>query len=466
MKTSKAERNMNNRTKTQFFSMLLCLAAASLYAQTIKNVSLLYPFFEKLIQLEEKKDGKVNIVHIGDSHIQSDPLINAIRKPLQQQFGDGGRGFVFPYWPNKTSRPYNYSTNAAWQICRNSQPLRCGTGTEFGLSGYGFSTKADQFVFSVEVSDDKYKFNTIKIISPTTSLYRFATVEGDKKPIIRSERSNLARHKVKSGETLDLIAKKYKVSVEAIKRENKMKTNYIYAGRTLRIPVTVTETNIDTSMFRPLEYQQQEPFVSVYQQENPISAIYLLPTQKQDFYNLNGLIVENYAPGLIYHNIGAVGATAADFNANPLFFKQLPVLLPDLVIVSFGTNESYNGLPVDKFIEQMDLFINNIKMSCPDVPILVTTPPLSLLRHKKFNSYILEYSKALMQKDNVALWDLYSFLSGLMGPEKDIAATKISKDYVHYTSEGYANQGTAFTKDFLSEYESYKQSRLQDIPSN
>jgi len=458
---------MNSKTTNIFFSMLFCLAATSLDAQTIKNVSLLYPFFEKLILLEEKKEGKVNIVHIGDSHIQSDPLINAIRKPLQQQFGDGGRGFVFPYWPNKpTTRPYSYSTNAAWQICRNSQPMRCNTGTEFGLSGYGFSTKTDQFVFSVEASDDKYKFNTIKIISPTASLYRFATIEGDKKPIIRSERSNMARHKVKSGETLEAIAKNYKVSVSAIRRENKMKTDYIYAGRNLRIPTTVTETQIDTSMFLPLEYQQQEPFVSVYQQDNPISAIYLLPTQKQNFYNLNGLILENYSAGIIYHNIGAVGATAADFNANPLFFKQLPVLLPDLVIVSFGTNESYNGLPVDKFIEQMDLFTNNIKASCPDIPILVTTPPMSLLRHKKFNTYILEYSKALMLKENVALWDLYSFLAELMGPAKDITATKISKDNVHYTSEGYANQGTAFTKDFLSEYESYKQSRTQENPSN
>jgi lysophospholipase L1-like esterase len=370
---------MNNKITMMLFYLI---AASSLYAQII-NVSHLYPFFEKLVKLEKSKKGKVNIAHIGDSHVQPDYFTDAIRKPLQQQFGDGGRGFIFPYSLNKkTTRPYYFQTDANWQICRNNQPLRCEPGTEFGLSGYGFSTKAEQFIFSVEAGEAKYRFNTIKIVSPTASLYRF--------------------------------------------------------------------TN---------KFQLQEPFVSAYHQNKPISSISFLPTQKQELYSLNGLIVEKDAPGLIYHNIGTVGSMASDFNANPLFFEQLPVLRPDLVIISLGTNESFNDVPTEKFIEQIELFINNVRTLCPDVPVLVTTPPISLLPERKFNAYILEYSKALLQKENIAIWDLYSFLNGLIGEEKDLSAIKIASDEMHYTASGYANQGTAFAKDFLNEYKNYKRSR-------
>jgi len=374
------EIKMNNKITMILFYLV---AASTLYAQII-NASHLYPFFEKLVQLEKSKKGKINIAHIGDSHVQPDYFTHAIRQPLQQQFGDGGRGFIFPYSVNKKStRPYYFHSDANWQICRNNQPFKCEPGTEFGLSGYGFSAKAEQFVFSVEASEDKYRFNTIKIVSPAASLYRFT---------------------------------------------NKLQL-------------------------------QEPPFVSAYHQNKPISSISFIPTQKQDLYSLNGLIVEKDAPGLIYHNIGAVGSMASDFNANPLFFEQLPVLRPDLVIISLGTNESFRDIPAEKFIEQMELFINNVRTLCHNVPVLVTTPPISLLPDRKFNTYILEYSKALLRKENIAIWDLYSFLNGFIGEEKDLSAIKIASDEMHYTADGYVNQGTAFARDFLNEYKNYKRNR-------
>ena len=463
------ETRMNNKITIQFILTFFCLAIAprangqmlqldELEPYPIKNASLLHPLFEKLIQLEEKKEGKINIVHIGDSHIQADFFTNAVRKPLQQQFGNGGYGFTFPYNLNKSiARPYRFSTNVAWQICRNNQPGKCNPGTEFGLSGYGFSTKANQFVLSVEAGEEQYRFNTIKIVAPATTSYRLATIDGNKKPMIHNVQSGVEIHRIRSGETLDVIARNYNVSTAAIKRENKMRTDRIWAGKKLRIPVTITETSVDTSIFRPLEYQRQQQFVSVYHQESPISAIYLLQAGKQN--SLNGLILENDNPGVIYHGIGAIGSMVSNFNATPLFFKQLPVLSPDFVIVSFGTNESYSDVTAEEFITNMELFINNIRVFCPDVPILVTTPPTSLLRRERLNNYVLEYSDALMQREDVALWDLYSFTGGLMGAKENSAAIQIAKDNIHYTSGGYINQGTAFVNALLHEYKYYKRNR-------
>jgi len=457
--------------KKMFFILtLFCLALASrsfsqvlqldeLEQYPIKNAPLLQPFFEKLIKLEENKEGKINIVHIGDSHIQADFFTNAVRKPLQQEFGNGGHGFTFPYSLNKPAKPYRFAASAAWQICRNNRPARCEPGTEIGLSGYGLGTKAGQFVLSVEASEEQHRFNTIKIVAPEATSYRLATVKGDKKPMIHSVRSGVEIHRIKNGESLDIIARNYKVSKAAIKRENNMISNRIWAGKKLRIPVTVTETSVDTSIFLPLKYQWQEKFVSAYHQEKPISAIYLLQSGERNLYSLNGFIVENDAPGVIYHSIGTVGSMVSDFNATPLFFEQLPVLSPDFVIASFGTNESYGEVSAEEFIAQMERFINNIRAFCPDVPILVTTPPTSLLRRGMLNNYVLEYSDALMQREDVALWDLYFFTGGLMGAKEDSAAIQIAKDNIHYTVSGYINQGTAFANALLNQYKYYKRNR-------
>jgi len=436
---------------------MLCATASAQTPPPVKSAALLRPFFEKLAELENGKGGKVNIVHIGDSHIQADYFTDAVRAPLQRRFGDGGRGFVFPYSRNApTARPYRFATNADWRVCRNNQPSRCEPGTEFGLSGYGFGTKAKLFALSVEANEERYNFNTVKVISATASSYRLAAVEGDKAPIMYNEKHGIVLHKVKNGETLDTIAKNYNVFVTDIKKENKLKADNVQAGRNLRIPVTTTVSGVDTSMFRFVKYKLQEPFILSYHQDTAMSAIYVLNARKQNLYCINGLIVENDAPGVVYHNIGTTGAMADHFNATPLFFQQLPVLNPDLVIVSFGTNESYGELSADVFMGALEALIDNIKMYCRGVPILITTPPFSLLRNKRWNTYIADYSEALSRKVGVAVWDLYAFTEGLIGVNDNFAALKINRDNIHYTTEGYINQGTAFADALLDSYNAYK----------
>lgn len=53
------------------------------------------------------------------------------------------------------------------------------------------------------------------------------------------ERLNWVRHKVKSGESLGLVAKKYHTSIDVIKRINNMKSNTIYVNDFLLVPVSL-----------------------------------------------------------------------------------------------------------------------------------------------------------------------------------------------------------------------------------
>ena len=94
------------------------------------NVTALYPFFEKLVALDNFHDRKLNIVHIGDSHIQADVMTNIVRGKLQEAFGNGGLGLVFPYSLLKTNggRNVSFSSNIVWNGEKNSDLS--------GISGY------------------------------------------------------------------------------------------------------------------------------------------------------------------------------------------------------------------------------------------------------------------------------------------------------------------------------------------
>ncbi len=428
------------------------------YAARIKNTEHLDSFFYKLHLLEERKRNKINVVHIGDSHIQADFLTNAIRQPLQEKFGNGGYGFTFPYSLAKGSSGtgfFRFISNTIWQSCRNNQPFKCHQDAEIGLCGYGFTSMAKQFVISLEVNDPVYYFNTIKVITPyDSSCFRLASAQGY--PVIQSVQSSVKLHKIKSGESLSVIAAKYNVSIAAIKKENNMKSNTIYAGKTLRIPIKTQQTQVDLSLFQPIEWQKDEQFCATYHQEVPASRIFLFPNGNPNIFNLNGLVLLNDNPGLIYHSIGTVGSKVSDFNATPLFFQQLPILTPDLIVLSFGTNDSYGKISAENFIQEIQTLLNNIEAVCPDVPVLVMTPPTSLLPRKALNTYVSDYSRYLMQQQDYALWDLYTFTGGMMGPRKP-SSIFISSDNVHYTAQGYTNQGNAFADDLLYEYEHYKQ---------
>jgi lysophospholipase L1-like esterase len=67
----------------------------SLVFNRIFNGGGLDSFYQRLHELKKTKKGLVTIVHIGDSHLQSDNLPGVVRKGLQEFFGDAGKGVTF-----------------------------------------------------------------------------------------------------------------------------------------------------------------------------------------------------------------------------------------------------------------------------------------------------------------------------------------------------------------------------------
>ncbi len=62
----------------------------------------------------------VSVVHIGDSHLQAGFFTEAVRVPLQRDFGNAGRGLVIPLKMAKTNEPRDYSIipTGTWDFSR------------------------------------------------------------------------------------------------------------------------------------------------------------------------------------------------------------------------------------------------------------------------------------------------------------------------------------------------------------
>jgi len=422
----------------------------------IYNAKVLEGFFKKLKENENQKNQKINIVHIGDSHIQGDLMTNEIRKRLQSQFGNAGRGLVFPYQLAKTNGSYNerFKSNRTWESYRNIHPFK---SNPVGLTGIGLWRDTGGFVVEMNVKDPAYKFNTIKIITPQNQ-DMFDLAISSKINSIQTTERKVITHKIKKGEVLGSIADKYNVSIAEIKRDNRLKSNAIRAGRTLKIATNETRAKtISMSEFVSLD-MQSDSFSHYYNSENALNRIFLIPNKKASNFELNGLILEKDSPGLIYSGIGVNGAKFSDYNKYPLFFEQLKSLHPDLLVFSLGTNESYDKLESGKYIQELREFISNIKAQKIEAPIIVMTPPPSLLRRKP-NTYIQDYTQDIIEiakKDGFAVWDLYDEFGGMSGIQQLKVQGLIGADWVHYTKKGYEKQGKMFSEALEKAYYNYK----------
>jgi LysM repeat protein/lysophospholipase L1-like esterase len=450
------------------FSFSLCAQSDSLFVEIdttevitaineIKNSKALNPIFDKLTNLQKSKVGKLNVVHIGDSHIQADLFSGLMRKNLQQQFGNAGRGLVFPHSLVKTNGTgdVRFSSNQTWESQRNIYP---NTGNPVGLSGIALFTKSNDFALEMTVKNQEYVFNKLKIITPQ-NIKMFEVALTSKTIKIESEIPKNILHKIKNGESLSVISEKYDVSIAQIKKENRLKNNNIRAGKTLKIPSKEKAKKVvERSEFIPLETRLEEGFHS-FETDTLLHKIYLIPALNQSDYALNGLVLENNNPGIIYHTIGVNGAKCSDFTKFPLFFEQLAILKPDLVIISLGTNESFDKMVTTEFIVQLNLMMELILAKNPTTAFLITTPPPSEFKRKFPNTFVADYTKEILvqaELKNYAVWDMFSNLGGLFGVNQLVKEGIIGADKVHYTKVGYERQGQLLTEAFLSSFENYK----------
>ncbi len=125
--------------------------------ETYTGNQYLVTFFEKLFQLETKKEGNVRIAYFGDSMTDGDLIVKDFRTYLQEKFGGQGVGFVNITSESASSRSSithefsgNWKTQSYLKVKRPSNP--------FGVNGHVFYANDTANVAWVKYKANKTRF--------------------------------------------------------------------------------------------------------------------------------------------------------------------------------------------------------------------------------------------------------------------------------------------------------------------
>ena len=391
-------------TLTDNVEVLLPFAVDSLCLITDSNRSL-DAFLDELDMLLAGKDTVIQIVHLGDSHVQAGFYTGQVMRMLHQAFGNAGRGWIAPLKLAKINEPKDYFISSSkvkdWIAgrCIQLEPKSI-----WGLGGMGIQTSSKIVDFEVSITPNNgagYEFNTALLYRDDKAIPLFPAGE-------------------------DSIT---------------VQTAWGSATGLPHITIDTFRIDGETNSLHLLSVPQHD-FPSDLDPE-----ILQTPNCYYGFSLMNG------NAGILYHAIGQNGAMFRHYT-NSDYFRQLALLRPSLLIITLGTNEAYaiRNLTDSMFVAQLDPFIQLAKEYLPTTAILLTTPAESFRRTSKGfvrneNITLVAYAiTEYAQRNGLACFDLYGMTGGVNSCQKWLDAKLLGRDRIHYTVDGYYEQGKLLYK--------------------
>ncbi len=186
-------------------------------------------------------------------------------------------------------------------------------------------------------------------------------------------------------------------------------------------------------------------------------------------YRTSGLAHETGQNGIVYHILGVNGATCSSY-ATPDRMEEVVSLHPDLVILSFGTNEAH-GMRYMQGEHEAALghLVNTLKQRCPDARFLLTTPPGAYVRKGRSQRVknprtqsVVDTEMKFAKEHGLAIWNLYQIAGGKSKACSNwVEAGMFQRDKIHFTREGYTLQGLLFHEAFIKAYNDYVAAGLE-----
>lgn len=184
-----------------------------------------------------------------------------------------------------------------------------------------------------------------------------------------------------------------------------------------------------------------------------------------------------------YRYIARNGATLNSFSTEK-YIQQIIEENPDLLILSFGTNECHGmGYREEQHREQLENFHAILSECNPRITILLTTPPgdyltvrsIRYLRYRKgqkrrkvirrttkinpMSTRCATVIEQFGQSHNFAVWNLNQIAGSTMAARNWMTARLMASDRIHFTPEGYQLHGQLLGEAILKAYNQYLESQ-------
>lgn len=339
-------------------------------------------FYKKIDELKNGKRNRITVAHYGGSHIQAGALTEMLINGFQGLTKtEGGGAFIFPFNIVKTNGPpfFKSFSSSKWKRCR------CALSKEMcesiGMAGLAAITNdsVNEFGFKLLPNNHLKTFNSLKVYHNFNPSFELAL-----------------KHF-----SLQFSRKDYK---------NKGYTEFQF------------ESYIDSVNF----------------------ILIRKDTIHKDFM-LRGFSAENDKPGFYMATMGVNGAKSNSFLRCNEFVNELKSIPPDLVILSLGVNDTQgSGFNKKDFMLQYDSMITQIRKVSPNCAILLTTTTDNYIKRKTANKKTLIAQEAafdLMNKNNLAVYDMFAVMGGYKSIYKWYKAKYANKDKVHFLIKGYHLMG-------------------------
>lgn len=349
--------------------------------------SALEPFFDKW-----NANKPLTIIHFGDSHVQPDIFTSEVRKMLQTDKGDGGRGMIFPYAIAHTYSTLDYASyyTGNW---RSSKSIEYIPKLPLGVTGV-----------TAKTSDPSAGF-TIRFHNSPPAHYR-------KLKLFVRQASN----------SFDLVVTSGGKSTPVVVDDIGSAFPYI------EIELPVIGTHIQVQVKKSSE-------------------------QENDF-EFHGMSLESVAnTGVLVHTVGIGGSQFRSLLAEKLFDEDVSAINPDLAILDFGTNDHLynNSIPPD-MESVMVKVIARVRAAAPNCAILLTSTQdmnrrgINITSGRDYSALVRKVAK----EQNCAYYDWY-WVSG--GPAKMTLWERsglAQADNIHLTLKGYGLKGKMLGSAFRS----------------
>jgi hypothetical protein len=348
-------------------------------------------------------DTLFTIIHIGDSHIQGDYFSGEIRMQLQSQFGNAGRGILFPYALAKSFGPRGVSVKPQG-LWTGVKTLTQSLTEPLGVSGYGATTNSPAASLNVSLTEKFAENNALGNFS-----------------VPQMQRINIWH------------------SADDKSFTTQLNPEFMWTG----------------SQFYPSGWG-----VSSYQAQQPTNNFTLgliSNSPNQNHYAFYGFeIIPQNQRGVVYHHCGVVGAQFTHIiNKAPQTVEQIAHIKPDILIFSFGTNEAYNGkLDTQVYTPAVMKFLADIAAASPNTAIILTTAPDTRSRNRipPAQKSVNQQLQKIAAAQKLTLYDLNKAMGGWGSLHIWYNHKLTLTDKLHFNAAGYALQGQLFTLSLLQAY--------------
>ncbi len=387
--------NICMKSQTQISDSILNINPINLGKNIIENPKGLERTFLKLKSIKDGKDSILVVVHFGDSHVQMGHFSGKIKQNLQYEFGDCGDGILFPYSACKSIGPRNLKSqfNGLWD---HNNITSVPNKINIGIKGYSLRTKDTLSNFSL---------NYI----PDTSIHKLINIKK-----IKIFHGNNNYQIVLNNQHSDII-----------------------------LPSENISSNFEISSINA-------PLVS-----SDLSFKLIKTSESQSEFIFHGIFFESdQIRGVQYHQCGVVGAQFLQLiKYSPFFMEQLIALKPNLIIFSYGSNESYlRNFDALKYKNEVSVFLEKLKKELPQIEFLFTTTP-DTRSNNQFPIYTNEINntqREIANRNNSALWDLNTIMGGENSMKIWHQNGLANNDKLHFLKSGYLIQGNLFSLSFFN----------------